>query len=154
MSRSFTMSVEGLGTKLEWDCGSGVASSVYPNIVQALHKECKANEEAGHGSCGFVSHKLEGLQAYSTVRMLAVQMFADGSIGKATLLQEFAKVYADALLRACGNYKAPLSYEMRGEVEVLLEGAQVQHVPSLDDYLAELLREQAWLLNVKLEASR
>lgn len=38
-------------------------------------------------------------------------------------------------------------------MEVLLEGAQVQHVPSLDDYLAELLREQAWLLNVKLEAS-
>lgn len=163
MSRSFTLCVECLGTKLEWDCGSTIATQVRPSVVKDLHNECKENEKAGHGSCGFVSHKLEGMQAYYTVKKLAVDMFAGGAVGKATLLHEFANVYADALLSACGNYQAPSSHEMRHDVEVMLKAAhgaqesqdvKVTHAISAEEDLSDLLREHEWLLSVKLEASR
>lgn len=163
MSRSFTLCVECIGTKLEWDCGSTVAIQVWPSVVKDLHNECKENEKAGHGSCGFVSHKIEGMQAYYTVKKLAVDMFAGGAFGKATLLHEFANVYADALLSACGNYQAHISYEMRDDVEAMLkashgaqesQGAEVTHATSAEKALSDMLREHAWLLIVKLDASR
>ena len=154
MSRTFTLYVECLGTKLEWECGSEMATRVLPSVVQDLHNECKANEAAGSGSCGFVSHKLEGMQAYHMARKLALTLFEQGAIGKATLMHEFAQVYAGAVLSACGNYPAPISYALREEVEAMLEGNQVRHVPELDEDLAELLREHTWLLSVKVQASR
>ena len=154
MSRSFTISVECVGTKLEWDCGSTLATMVLPSVEQDLHNDCRANEAAGHGSCGFVTHKLEGLAAYHMSRKLALTLFEKGAIGKATLMHEFAQVYAGAVLSGCGNYSAPLSYTLREEVEAMLEGNQVRHVPELDEDLAELLREHTWLLSVKVQASR
>ena len=154
MSRTFTIVVECLGTKLEWDCGSIMATMVLPSIEQDLKKGCVANEAAGSGSCGVVSHKLEGLAAYRMARKLALKLFERGAIGKATLTHEFAKAYAEAVLSGCGNYSAPLSYTLREEVEAMLEGNQVRHVPELDEDLAELLREHTWLLSVKVQASR
>ena len=154
MSRSFTLKVGCLGTKLELDCGSEMATRVLPSIVQALHNDCKANEAAGSGNCGFVEHKLEGMQAYHMARKLALKLFEQGAIGKATLMHESAQVYAGAVLSGCGNYRAPLSYTMRDEVEAMLEGNQVRHVPELDEDLAELLRAHAWLISVKVAASR
>ena len=158
MSRSFTLGVECLGTKLEWDCGSTMATMVLPSIVQDLHNDCRANEAAGHGSCGFVTHKLEGLAAYHMSRKLALKMFEQGAIGKATLMHEFAKVYAEATLSACGNYKAPLSYTLREEVELALEASEASEASeahmSINNDLVELLKDHEWLLSVKLEASR
>lgn len=154
MSRSFTLCVEGLGTKLEWDCGSKLATLVLPSVVQDLHNECKANEAAGSGSCGFVSHKLEGMPAYHMARKLAVYIFEKGAVAKANMLHEFAKVYEEAVLNECGNYPDHISYALSEEVEALLEGEQVRHVPELDEDLAELLRAHAWLISVKVAASR
>lgn len=155
MSRTFTIVVECLGTKLEWDSGSTMATMVLPSVIQDLHNECKANEAAGNGSCGFVEHKLEGLEAYHMSRKLALKLFEQGAIGKATLMHEFAKVYAEATLSACGNYQAPLSYTLREEVELALEASEASEAHrSINSDLVELLKDHEWLLSVKLEASR
>ena len=163
MSRSFTLCVGCVGTTLEWDCGSTVATQVWPSVVKDLHNACKENEKAGYGGCGFASHKIEGMQAYYTVRQLALIMFAGGAVGKATLLHEFANVYADALLSACGEYQEHISYEMRDNIEAMLkashgaqesQGAKVTHATSAEKALSDLLREHEWLLSVRLDASR
>ena len=155
MSRSFTLCVECLGTKLEWDCGSEMATRVLPSVVQDLHNECKANEAAGSGSCGFVSHKLEGLAAYRMARKLALKLFEQGAIGKATLMHEFAQVYAGAVLSGCGNYSAPLAYALREEVGLALEASDEScgHINVKIDFV-ELLKAHEGVLSVKVQASR
>ena len=155
MSRSFKLCVECLGTKLEWECGVTIAAQVLPIIVQDLHNACRANEAAGYGSCGFVTHKLEGLEAYHMTRKLALALFERGAIGKATLMHEFTKVYAEATLSACGNYKAPLSYTLIEDVEEALEASEASEAHrSINSDLVELLKVHEWLLSVKVEASR
>ena len=153
MSRTFTIRVECLGTKLEWDCGSKLATLVLPSIVQDLHHECEANE--AEGSCGFVEHKLEGMQAYHMARKLALTLFEKGAIAKATMIHEFADVYAKAVLSGCGNYRAPLSYTLREEVELALEASDEsgEHMNVKSDFV-ELLKDHEWLLSVQVEASR
>lgn len=160
MSRTFTIVVECLGTKLEWDSGSTMATMVLPSVIQDLHNECKANEAAGNGSCGFVEHKLEGLEAYHMTRKLALALFEQGVIVKAAMLNEFAKVCAEYVISACGNYPSPISYTLVEEVELALEandalvatGASESRM-SINSDLVELWRENKWLISVKVEAS-
>ena len=155
MSRTFTLRVGCLGTRLEWECGVTIAAQVLPSIEQDLKKDCVANEAAGSGNCGFVSHKLEGLAAYRMARKLALTLFEKGAIAKATMIHEFADVYAKAVLSGCGNYRAPLSYTLREEVELALEASDEsgEHMNVKSDFV-ELLKDHEWLLSVQVEASR
>ena len=155
MSRSFTLKVGCLGTKLEWDCGSEMATLVLPSIVNELKRCCAANVAAGLGNGGFVSHKLEGLAAYRMARKLALKLFEQGAIGKATLMHEFAQVYAGAVISGCGNYSAPLAYALREEVGLALEASAEScgRINVKSDFV-ELLKAHEGVLSVKVEASR
>ena len=88
MSRSFTITAECLGTKLEWDCGHSLAESVVERISDELQDACLKSQEAGDGFCGNVTHRIEGLVAYYHVGRLATEMFKRKSTAHALMLRD------------------------------------------------------------------
>lgn len=97
MSRSITMSVECLGTKLEWDCGHSLAEAVVERIGDELQDACLKSQEAGDGYCGTVTYRMEGLTAYYYVCGLATEMFQRRSAAHALMLRDMAEQYEHAL---------------------------------------------------------
>ena len=97
MSRSFTITAECLGTKLEWDCGANLAESVVSCISEELLYACTKSQEAGDGFSGNVTHKMEGLTAYYHVCGLATEMFKRKSTAYALMLRDMAEQYKHEL---------------------------------------------------------
>ena len=97
MSRNFTIKAQCLGTTLSWDCGDKAASHMVETIEYELNADCLANQEAGNGLCGHVTHKLDGLPAFYKIGKLADWLWKHGATGKALLLREFTHEYRNVL---------------------------------------------------------
>lgn len=97
MSRSFTVTAECFGTKLEWDCGHSLADSVVERISDELQDACLKSQEAGDGYCGTVTYRMEGLTAYYYVCGLATEMFKRKSTAHALMLRDMAEQYEHIL---------------------------------------------------------
>ena len=100
MSRSFTMSVECLGTKLEWDSNVSLAESVVEGLSEELAAKCAKSQEAGDGFCGTVSHRMVGLVAYYHMSGLATEMFKRKGTAHAVMLRGMCNDYEDVVQSA------------------------------------------------------
>lgn len=97
MSRSFTLSAECLGTKLEWDCHEEMAETVVAKLSEELAATCLRSQEEGNGYCGTVSHRMVGLAAYYHINRLATYMFKRKSTAHAIMLRNMCEQYQHVL---------------------------------------------------------
>ena len=97
MSRNFTITAQCLGTFLSWDCGSESATYIVEDIEARLNADRLANREAGNGFCGYVEHRMDGLDAYYQISKLANWLWKHSATGKALLLREFTEEYRNVL---------------------------------------------------------
>ena len=100
MSRSFTITAECLGTKLEWDSGVSLAESVVEGLSEELAAKCAKSQEAGDGFCGTVSHSMVGLVAYYHMSSLATEMFKRKGTAHAVMLRGMCNDYEDVVQSA------------------------------------------------------
>ena len=102
MSRSFTITAECLGTKLEWDSGHSLAESVVDGLSEELESTCLANQVAGDGYCGTVTHRMEGLVAYYHMSSLATEMFKRKGTAHAVMLRGMCNDY-EGVMHSCAE---------------------------------------------------
>ena len=100
MSRSFTMTAECLGTKLEWDSGVSLAESVVEGLSEELAAKCATSQATGDGYCGTVTHRMQGLVAYYHMSRLATEMFKRKGTAHAVMLRGMCNDYEDVVQSA------------------------------------------------------
>ena len=97
MSRSFTITAECLGTKLEWDSGVSLAESVIEGLSEELAAKCATSQAEGDGYCGTVTHRMQGLVAYYHMSGLATEMFKRKRTSHAVMLRGMCNDYEDVM---------------------------------------------------------
>ena len=100
MSRSFTITAECLGTKLEWDSGVSLAESVIEGLSEELAAKCATSQVTGDGYCGTVVHRMQGLVAYYHMSSLATEMFKRKGTTHAVMLRGMCNDYEDVVQSA------------------------------------------------------
>ena len=153
MSRTFTIRVECLGTKIEWSCDANVASAILPSIELELRDACSVSAEKGRGYCGKVSHKSKGLSAYHQAELLADKLSEVGETGKATVVRELSSTYAAALSDAaamCQDFEAAT---VRADAVYLLQRNSPQE-RCVSVEMHRIVQAQESLISLKLTAVR
>ena len=100
MSRSFTITAECLGTKLEWDSGVSLAELVIEGLSEELAAKCATSQATGDGYCGTVTHRMQGLVAYYHMSGLATEMFKRKGTSHAVMLRGMCNDYEDVVQSA------------------------------------------------------